>query len=197
MRQPRVMLVIAASIVAMAIPAVAGTAQPKLAAQSIQDVMDSAIDPSADALWQVAGTVVTADRTVVRQPRNAKAWIRARGLASRLALGAKQLQTARSVGENGHWVLADASTPGIRTAQQIQADIIHDPARFYAAAQRLERTAQEAVKAIDHRDVPGLLKAGARIDAACEACHAAYWYPRRPAVALPAPEVFAKSGFSP
>jgi hypothetical protein len=191
------MLAIAASIGAMAITAVAGPAQPKPASQSIQDVMDAVIDPSADALWQVAGTVVTAGRTVVRQPRNARAWIRARGLASRLALGAKQLQTTRSVGENGHWVLADASTPGIRTAEQIQADIAHDPARFYAAAQRLEQTAQEAVKTIDRQDVPGLLEAGARIDAACEACHAAYWYPRRPAVALPAPEVFAKSGFSP
>jgi hypothetical protein len=197
MRPLRAMRVIAAPILALTLTTVAGAAPPQTAPQSVQGVMDTIVDPSADALWEVAGTVVTAGRTVVRRPRTAKDWARARGLASRLALGSKRLQAARPVGQDGHWALADSSTPGIRTAEQIQADIARDPARFYAAARRLEQTAQEAVTAIDRRDVPGLLEAGARIDAACEACHAVYWYPRRPAIALPAPEVFAKSGFAP
>ena len=167
-----------------------GRSAPTTAPLSIQDVMDSVVDPSADALWEVAGTVVTKQGPVDRRPRTAGQWAQARGLAQRLAQGARLLQTPRPVGANGHWVLADASTPGIRSAKQIEADIARDPARFRQAAHRLELTARDAVQAIDRKDVPSLLDAGARIDAACEACHSAYWYPRTPPRPLPAPEAF-------
>jgi cytochrome c556 len=178
------------AIVGLGAAAASGASSASGAGESVQAVMDSIIDPSADDLWKVAGTVVTAGRSVTRQPRTPAEWAHARTLAARLQAGARMLQTARPVGANGHWRLADAATPGIRTSVQIQADIDHDPQRFYQAARRLELTAQDAVAAVDHHDIPAFLDAGARIDAACEACHAAYWYPRQPAGPLPAPEVF-------
>jgi len=164
---------------------------------SVQALMDMVIDPSADALWAVAGTVVTAKGGVDHQPRTARQWAQARQLAERIVVGAQRLQTPRAVGANGHWKLADASTPGIRTALQIQEDIARDPKRFYTAAARLQQTAQDAVNMIDKRDIPGLLDAGARIDAACEGCHAAYWYPRDPPRKLPGPDIFAKTALRP
>lgn len=75
--------------------------------------------------------------------------------------------------------------PGIRTAAQIESDIKADPKRFAAAAERLRLAGLQAQSAIQKRDSAALIEAGAAMDAACEACHSAYWYPRTPALPLP------------
>ena len=185
----------------MAALAAALLAGPALAAppqsQTIQSIMDTVVDPSADALWESAGTVVTAKGARPKAPRTSREWARAHALALRVVAGAKALQARRPVGQNGHWALADSATPGIRTAAQIETDIGRDPQKFYAAAARLQRTAQDAADALGRRDVDAFLDAGARIDAACEACHAAYWYPRDPPRALPEPAAFAKMAVRP
>ena len=165
--------------------------------QTVQAIMDTVVDPSADSLWEAAGTVVSAKGSKAHRPHTAKQWAEARKLALQVVDGAKLLQTRRPVGADGHWRLADASTPGIRTAAQIEADIARDPKRFYAAAARLQRTAQDAADALGRRDIDAFLDAGARIDAACEACHAAYWYPRDPPKGLPDPAVFARTAIRP
>ncbi|MGZ3274051.1 MAG: hypothetical protein ACXWKY_13440 [Caulobacteraceae bacterium] len=167
------------------------------APQTVQAIMDAVIDPSADSLWQAAGTEVTAQGSRARRPRTPQQWDRARVLALKIVRGAKLLQTPRPVGGDGHWALADAATPGIRSAVQIQADIARDPKRFYAAAARLQRTAQDAADALGRRDLDAFLDAGARIDSACEACHAAYWYPRSPPRPLADPAAFARSAARP
>jgi hypothetical protein len=173
----------------------AGAAQP--APKTIQTIMDTVVDPSADSLWEAAGTVVTVKGARAHHPRTPKQWETARALALKVVDGARLLQARRPVGENGHWVLADAATPGIRSAAQIDADIARDPKRFYAAAARLEHTAQDAADALGRRDLDAFLDAGARIDAACEACHAAYWYPRDPPRPLLDPAAFAKTATRP
>jgi cytochrome c556 len=160
--------------------------------QTVQAIMDTVVDPSADSLWETAGTVETAKGGGAHRPHTARQWAQARGLALKLVAGAKLLQARRPVGGDGHWTLADASTPGIRTAAQIEADIARDPGRFYAAAARLQRTAQDAADALGRHDLDAFLDAGARIDAACEACHAAYWYPRNAPRPLPDPAAFAR-----
>ena len=187
----------AAGIIAAALAAWPSTSRPAESKASIQEIMDTVIDPSADSLWQTAGAVEEQGDVRIRTPKTPAEWKAARDLASALADGAKRLQTARPVGSNGHWVLADASTPGIRTSVQIQADIARDPTRFYWAAARLQRTAEDALAALDGKNIPAFLDAGARIDAACEACHAAYWYPRNPPRPLLSPEAFAKAATRP
>jgi cytochrome c556 len=188
---------IAASFAAVIVVSMPLSGRAAADSTPVQAIMDTVIDPSADALWDVAGTVITAKGSVVHQPRTPQDWTKARDLAQKVVAGAQRLQTPRPVGADGHWKLADASTPGIRTAAQIQDDIARDPKRFYAAAARLQSTAQDAVNAIDKRDIPSLLDAGARIDAACEACHAAYWYPRMLPRALPGADLFAKAAIRP
>ncbi|THD61672.1 MAG: hypothetical protein E8A49_11465 [Phenylobacterium sp.] len=117
-------------------------------------------------------------------------------MADRLTEGAATLGETRQVGGDGHGRLADASTPGIRTAAQITQAIADDPPRFAAAAERLRAAASDARAAADRRDPAALLTAGAAMDAACEACHAAYWYPPGPPLPLPSPAVFARIGQS-
>lgn len=189
---------VALGIVALVTASAVGQAQAAgPAPQTVQAIMDRVVDPSADRLWAAAGTEVTGKGARAHRPRTARQWDRARGLALNIAEGARLLQTRRPVGGDGHWALADAATPGIRTAAQIEADIARDPKRFYAAAARLQRTAEEAADALGRRDLDAFLDAGARIDAACEACHAAYWYPRDPPRPLPDPAAFAKTAARP
>jgi hypothetical protein len=167
------------------------------AGRTVQALMDGWVDPSADALWGAVGEVQTKDGRHIRAPRRDDAWRRLRVRADRLVAGARALGLARSAGGEGHGALADASTPGIRTAAQITADIRADPGRFAAAARRLERAGLDAASAIDRKDPRALTTAGATIDAACEACHAAYWYPRTPPAALPPDEDFARLATTP
>jgi hypothetical protein len=159
---------------------------------TVQETMDLLIDPAADALWASAGTEETAHGSHSHKPRNAAEWQKVAGYAQSVVAGAKRLQTpGLPVGSNGHSRLADANTPGTRTAVQIRADIDADPARFSAAAVRLEEAAKQASTAARSHDIAGLLAAGGALDAACESCHNAYWYPRTPPLKLPSLQEFA------
>jgi hypothetical protein len=162
------------------------------APSSVQQTMDLLIDPASDALWASAGTEETVHGSHLRAPSTAAQWLKVAGYAQSLVSGAKRLQTPDlPVGANAHSRLADANTPGTRTALQIRADIDADPARFRAAAVRLEEASNHALMAARKHDVPGLLDAGTALDAACEACHAAFWYPRTLPLRLPSPQEFA------
>lgn len=162
------------------------------APSSVQETMNRLIDPAADAIWASVGTIETNHGSHLRAPQTAAQWLKVTGYAQSLVAGAKQLQEpGLPVGANTHSRLADADTPGTRTAVQIRADIDADPARFRAAAIRLAKASDQALAAARARDASGLLNAGEALDAAFEACHAAYWYPRTPPLRLPSPEEFA------
>lgn len=143
---------------------------------SIQEVMQSIVDPSADALWEAVSTEVGPNGTEERQPRTDAEWLAVRRYAIALGEGTSLLSLPRAVA-HGSGKLEDAHVEGINDAAQVRAAIDADPAAFTAHAQALHAAAREAVAAIDARDVKRLLSAGERVDAACEACHARYWYP--------------------
>jgi cytochrome c556 len=163
---------------------------------TVQALMDGVIDPNADQLWSAVATVQTPAGEIHRQPTTPEAWAAVAATADRLTHGAATLGKARQVGGEGHGKLADASTAGIRTAAQITQAIAADPPRFAAAAERLRAAASDARAAADRRDPAALLTAGAAMDAACEACHAAYWYPPGPPLRLPSTAAFARIGQS-
>lgn len=159
---------------------------------SIQQTMDLLIDPAADSLWDSVGTEETTHGTHEKQPHTPAEWQTVAEHAQAIIAGAKRLQTpGLPVGANAHSKLADADTPGTRTAAQIRADIDANPAKFRAAAIRLEAAANHALTASRTHNPAGVLAAGAELDAACEACHAAYWYPRTPPQHLPSTSAFA------
>lgn len=182
------------SIGVVAVAATLQTSSPPPAAvkpASIQQTMDILIDPSADSLWESVGTSQTAGGLQTKAPKSDAEWLKVAGYAQGLIAGAKRLQTpGLPVGANAHSKLADADTPGTRTAVQIRADIDANPARFKAAAIRLEEASSAALTAARRHDARGVLAAGAALDAACEACHAAYWYPRTKPLRLPSTSEF-------
>lgn len=72
--------------------AVEGASAGNAAPITIQSTMDSAIDPSADALWASVGTVETQRGTAQRAPQSTAEWGRLLGHAQTLIAGARQLQ---------------------------------------------------------------------------------------------------------
>jgi hypothetical protein len=63
--------------------------------------------------------------------------------------------------------------------QEIDQKLAKDRQTFTQFAIALRTTALSTLKAIDKKDAAALLASGSDLDAACEACHLAFWYPVR------------------
>lgn len=165
------------------------TPDPK--AETIQEIMTSKVDPSADALWGAVATIETAGGVEVRQPKTDADWKGLRQQALAIIEGATLLRTPRRVSSGGD--LDDGAPPGARTTDQIQQDIADDPKGFIKAAQGLEASARQTLAAIDARDVPALLTATAQLDAVCDVCHERYWFPHSQPAQFPPESELAKT----
>ena len=77
---------------------------------SIQDIMLSVIDPSADAIWESVATIITYEGTEERRPRTDEDWVPLRHDAVRLVEATNLLLMAdREVARSGF----QAENPGI------------------------------------------------------------------------------------
>jgi hypothetical protein len=149
-------------------------------AATIQELMATQVDPSADLLWASVSTVITAAGTQEKQPRTEAEWQTVRRYAVTVVESANLLAVPeRRVAASGGKT-EDSAIPGIERPENIQKAIDVDPASFVNAALRLRDAGLKAVTAIDQRNAPGLVEAGGDLDSACEACHLKYWYPHSP-----------------
>lgn len=158
------------------VPTVATQAVPSFRpTATIQDVMTSIIDPSADAIWDAVEITATRQGTVEKVPRTDEEWqaLRARAItvleASNLLLipGRRVADPGRTTGD----AAADLQPP------QIEATIRREPERWAAFSSGLHDAARRTVRAAESKDVQALLLAGAALDEACEQCHSTFWYP--------------------
>ena len=160
----------------------AATAQGPKPLASIQELMQSIVDPAADALWEAVSTTVTAQGEEEKRPRTPEDWRQLRHLAITLSESGNLLaQRGRVVAHAGQQ-LEDHHVDATLKAGDIQARIDADPQAFAQFALALQAAAGESLSAIDRQDIDALLRAGSQLDQACEACHQRYWYPgdRRP-----------------
>lgn len=144
---------------------------------SIQDIMQSIVDPAADALWESVSSTVTASGVEEKKPESDDDWKVLRHQAIQLAESANLLAVdGRPVAHPGR-PLEDAHTKVTLKPEDIQARISKDRPAFLAHARNLQVSAESAIAAIDAKDLAAFAAAGEQIDRACEACHLAYWYP--------------------
>jgi hypothetical protein len=147
---------------------------------SIQDIMDSEVEPAANFLWDAVGSTTTDAVTEERQPRSEGDWKIARHNALMLIEAPNLLiMEGRRVAA---WPrkLDESGTTGIATPPEIQRAIDAHRTEFIQLAHGLQDAGLQALKAVDARDPSGLMEAGAKIDEACEACHLRFWYPNSP-----------------
>lgn len=149
-------------------------------AATVQELMATQVDPSADALWASVSTVISAAGTVEKQPRTEAEWRTLRRYAVNLIEGGNLLAVPKRRVAAAGGATEDAAVPGIEQPEDIQRAIDGDPASFRSAALRLRDAGFGALTAIEQRNAQGLVEAGGDLDAACEACHLKYWYPHSP-----------------
>jgi len=158
----------------------------------ISDIMAAEVDPSADALWESVGTVVTQSGAKNNHPTTDKQWNELRSHAVVLIEAANLLLVdGRRVAREGVQKIEDQGTPGNLSAEQSQKLIDDNRSSFASFATALRTVGEQMLKAIDAKNPNDLMEAGAALDEVCEGCHLKFWYPGQKIPRFPneAPEI--------
>ena len=146
---------------------------------TIQDLMQSEVDPAADFLWASVSTTVTAEGVDEHQPRTDEEWRQVRHQAVILMESANLLaMEGRRVAPPGK-KLEDEGVQGVLTAAEVQQKLDTDHQAFVGFAHALHDVSEQMLTAIDNRNVQGMIDAGEKIDEVCESCHMTFWYPNQ------------------
>jgi hypothetical protein len=141
---------------------------------TVKDIMDSVVDPNADALWDSVEVIATLEGTEQKTPRTDEDWkVLRRHAVSLVEASNLLLIPGRHVAKSGE--KADDARVDLHP-EEIEALLTKDPAAWTLRAHWLHDAAGESLRAIDARDVTALVNAGETLDTACESCHRNYWY---------------------
>lgn len=149
---------------------------------TLQDLMRYEVDANADPIWDAVGSIITRDGIAERQPRADAEWEEVRRHAILL------LEATNLLVIPGRKVSAapfPSDGPGVFGSADIQRRIDRHRPEFNAYALGLRAIVADEIKAIDKRDAKALQSLGESMDAACEACHVANWYPNEVVPELP------------
>lgn len=161
-------------------PAAPAVDPPFRATSTIRELMQSMVAPSAQGLWDSVGRVSDAKGTRDLEPKSDEEWAAVRRHAVALMESTNLLlMPGRHVANEGQQTLkADDAEPGSELPPaEIEKRINATWAAWTAMAYTLHGTARSMRDAIDKKDVARLESIGSDLDAVCESCHLAFWYP--------------------
>jgi len=143
---------------------------------SIKDLMESVIDPSADALWGAVGTVMDKQGTQELFPKTQEEWLKVRHAAVRIIEGGTLLMMpGREAAPAG----TKSETPGVELEPAEITMLIRKKRKsFDAFAKALRALGLEALRAAEAKDTGSLIEIGGRMEDVCESCHKTFWYPQ-------------------
>jgi hypothetical protein len=149
---------------------------------SIQDIMQSMVDPSADAIWESVGTTMSARGIEDRQPHSDAQWQQLRKQAITLveATNLLVMDGRRLIAPGGR--IADQGVEGVLGVEAGQSRLDTQHAQFVRFAHGLHDVGEQMLAAIDARDPKAMVQVGSTMDEICEACHVVFWYPGQPPV---------------
>lgn len=142
---------------------------------TIQDIMDSIVDPSADAIWESVATTVDAEGIHEEFPETDEDWDGVRRDVIRVLEATNLLLVpGRRVADPG----VTSENPDIELEpEEMQMLIDADRDKFVDLAHGLYDMAMLTMAAVNDRDTQALMDSGQGLDIACERCHLNYWYP--------------------
>jgi hypothetical protein len=145
--------------------------------KTIKDIMDSMINPNAEALWNSVASYVSLKHVQQKAPHNDADWKELRRRASTLSMAAHLLTVSgRPVGQPGD----QSKNPAIELSpEQIEVLINEDRPTWRMLVHGLQDSVALVTNAIDKKNLEGLRSANDALNAACEQCHQKYWYPNR------------------
>jgi hypothetical protein len=143
---------------------------------SIKDLMESIVDPSADALWGAVGTVMDKQGTQELVPKTPEAWLDLRRAAVRIIEGGNLLMMpGREAAPAG----TKSEAPGVELEPAEMTALINKKRRsFNAFAKALQLIGLEALRASEAKNAVLLIEVGGRMEDVCESCHKTFWYPQ-------------------
>jgi hypothetical protein len=148
---------------------------PRRVHTSLKDIMESIIDPSADALWGAVKTVVDQEGIHETAPKTAEDWLDVRRAAVRLVEGTNLLMVP---GRDAAPAGTKSEVPGVELEPaEIAALIKKKRKSFDAFAGALQALGLEALRASDTKNIELLADVGGRMEDVCEGCHKTFWYP--------------------
>jgi hypothetical protein len=156
-------------------PPVAGSSDVPVYS-TVQDIMQSIIDPSADVLWGASGAVVDKEGIHELAPKTQEEWVEPRRAAVRIIeAGNLLMMPGREAAPLG----AKSEAPGAELEPADITVLIKKKRKsFDAFARALQGVGTEALRAIDSKNADLLLDVGARMENVCEGCHQTFWYPQ-------------------
>lgn len=143
---------------------------------TIQELMQSEVDASADSIWDAVETTTTVSGDETKQPRTAEEWQDVRRNAIVLIEAANLLTVPQRKLSTAPF---PAEAAGALDSTKIAQRITSNRAAFNQYALTLRQTAQTMLAAIDAKDPTALVSAGAVLDEVCESCHMTFWYPNQ------------------
>lgn len=150
---------------------------------TLQDLMQSVIDPNVDPIWNSVTTIVAKEGTQEIHPQTDEEWLKLRHHAITLIEASNLLLIERPVAKTG----ADTSAHPVELEpDEIAQGIARNRSGFVQNVHALHTAAENALKAIEARDVTALERVGGEIEHTCESCHSQFWYPndKRPSASL-------------
>jgi hypothetical protein len=142
---------------------------------SLQEVMNSIIDPNMDYVWNSVATISTQKGTEERSPKTDEDWLLVKQHAL-VVLEASNLllikgRPVAAVGAN------TSTTPAELSPAEIQKAIEANHDSYLAYAHALHASVTLILQAIEAKNVEKLNQFGGEVDRVCEACHKQFWYP--------------------
>ncbi len=145
---------------------------------SVEDIMRSMVDPSADAIWDAVVTTVTDAGVEEVRPRTEEEWLALERSAIMLVEAGNLLVIdGRRIAREG----SVSELPEIDLEpDEIAVRVANNRDTWVRLARELHDAGVVMLTAVRARDVDALLEGGARLDVACESCHSRFWYPDNP-----------------
>jgi hypothetical protein len=183
---PAACVVFVLSLIAMACQTAtppAPSAPPYAPTATVQELMLSVIDPSADVVWNSVMAVMNEKGLIETKPVTDDDWTNVRHGAVTLMEAANLLMVpGRRVARPG----VTSVVPGIELEpEEMDALIAKDRTAWEARAKALHDIMVKVVDAIDAKDADKVFELGEQIEVTCEGCHKQYWYPNEVIPELP------------
>ena len=142
---------------------------------SVEDIMRSMIDPSADAMWDAVVTTITDAGIEEVRPETEEDWLPLEhGAIMLVEAGNLLLIDGRRIASEG----SVSELPGIDLEpDDIAVRVANNRETWARLARELHDAGVVMLNAIRARDVDALLAGGDRLNVACENCHSRFWYP--------------------